>query len=128
MVVAPRPSTAAIRRVSTPDRAIRKAPIAKKTVRTIGNSSGSSAIAVARAASAPSIHAPRSRPYATAIAADSATAPRATTRTRRRVSRWRAPRAGSTPARSAPIRPIAVAAPIAVTRIAPPPDATSVPA
>jgi len=62
IVAAPSVSMTAARRTKTFRCASRHAPMAIKTARTIGNSSGSKAIASVIPASAPSIQLPRSKP------------------------------------------------------------------
>ncbi len=61
-VAEPRVSMTGERRVSTLRLDMRHAPSARNTVRTMGNSSGSSAIAAAMPASRPSSHNPRVSP------------------------------------------------------------------
>ena len=126
-VIAPRASTAAMRRVSTFFWAMRQAPSARNTVRTTGISSGSMAMARAMpdsrlsSSGLPSHHQPSST---CAPASARAATPRV--RTSRREPCCSAEDGSTVAARSAPMRPMAVRPAVALTRARPTPRVTTV--
>ena len=125
--VEPRISIAARRRVSTWLRASRQAPMAGNTVRMTGNSSGNMDIDKAMpASSACNGSWPRSTSSRTSAAL---TAPPriAKRRASALVSRCRRPGGGAMPPSAAPMRPISLRTPVALTRARPCPCTTSVP-
>ncbi|MCY1174849.1 hypothetical protein D9M73_150640 [compost metagenome] len=126
-VADPKVSIAAARRVSTPTAPIRHAPIARKMVRTTGNSSGSIDMPIAIPARIASIQPPRSRPNSTTTANATAPPPIAHQVTMRVVSRWSRGASVSSVASDWPILPISLRGPVAVTSAMPLPRATSVP-
>ena len=127
-VVAPSVSIALMRRVSTPAFNRRRASIAGNTVRTTGYSSGSMAMARAMPASKACSQSPRSKPWASTSARLSAPASRARRRTSLAVCLCSGERSPATVPSAVPMRPIALRAPVAVTRARPWPCTISVPA
>ena len=127
-VVAPSVSMAGNRRVSTPWREMRQAPRARNTVRTTGNSSGSSAMASVRPARAAATSSPCRAKCSSATPMHAASAKTAMRRTRRDVSRSRKVLPASTVASDAPMRPNSERAPVATTSPVAVPRTTSVPA
>ena len=126
-VAAPSASSAGIRRVRTWLFAMRQAPIAWNTVRTTGNSSGSSDIATVSPASTPSSQSWRTTPWMATIVPHRRNAKIARRLTTTATSRSSAVRSTSTSASTLPIRPIAVRPPVAITSKLPWPPTTSVP-
>ena len=126
-VMAPSASTAVTRRVSTFWCAMRQAPSARNTVRMTGISSGRMAMARAMPESRLSS---RGRPFhhqpSSTWAVASTTAPMPKLRTSRREPSCSAEGGSVVAARSAPMRPTAVRAPVAHTRATPTPRVTTV--
>ena len=116
------------RRASTRRRDMRRAPRARNTIRTTGNSSGSIEIDVAMPARRASPQSPRVDPTIPMTAAAAATPMTATIRTIRSISRCNGVRPSSMSDSAVPIRPRPVAAPVASTTPTPRPATTSVPA
>uniref|UniRef100_A0A0S6Z011 Secreted protein n=1 Tax=Mizugakiibacter sediminis TaxID=1475481 RepID=A0A0S6Z011_9GAMM len=126
-VAAPSVSMVAARRVSTRAFEMRHAPITMNTLSTSGNSSGSIDMPSAMPASSAFIQPSRSRPYSSTASALSVTPARPNARTTCRVCRLS--RVGSCVMRpsAAPMRPISLRGPVAVTQARPRPRTTSVP-
>ena len=127
-VVAPSVSIALMRRVSTPSCESRRAPSAGNTVSTTGYSSGNMAIASAMPASTAASQSPRSRPSTSTSARLNASASSARFRTSVAVCFCSGERSAASVPNEAPIRPISLRGPVAVTRASPWPCTTSVPA
>ena len=124
---APSVSIAAALRVNTPARPIRQAPMARNTVSTTGNSSGSIAMPTAMPAKMASSQPPRSSPYSSTTASATPPPPMPHSKTMRVISRRRRGASRSSVASEAPMRPISLRAPVAVTMARPLPRTTSVP-
>ena len=127
-VVAPSVSIALMRRVSTPSFDRRLAPRAGKTVSTTGYSSGSSAIASAMPASSACSQSPWSMPCTSTSARLSTRASKARLRTSRAVWRCKGERSVATAPSAAPMRPMPLRGPVAVTRASAWPCTSRVPA
>ena len=123
----PRVSTAASRRTRTLRRDKCSAASAIKTVSTRGNSCGKSAIARASPPSKPPIRSPRNSIQAILVSVHKIPTRIAIRVTHLVVIVWSGLLATSTPANPSPIWPIALSAPVALTRIRACPLTTSVP-
>ena len=127
--MAPSASTAWSLRVSTFWRDSRHAPRARNTVSTTGISSGSMDMASAIPSNRLSSRGRSSHSQAISTRANASTTPTtARPRTRRREARCSCDSDSSVEARAWPMRPIALAAPVAVTTARPTPLVTKVPA
>ena len=127
-VAAPSVSIAAARRVSTRACEIRHAPIARNTVSTTGNSSGSIDMPMVMPASTASSQPPRSVPYSTTASTLTAPPTKPNTRTSLRVCSWSRGASVFMPPSDCPILPISLWRPIAVVSASPVPRTTSAPA
>ena len=127
--MAPSASTACNRRVSTCWRDSRQAPSARNTVSTTGISSGRMDMARAMPSNRLSSSGRRSHSQAISTSATASATPRmARPRTSRREARCNCDSVSPVPASAWPMRPIALAAPVAVTTARPTPLVISVPA